>query len=168
MSKTATCALPREAEELLFARVNPTGTSHALTLVVTEDPVTKLLSLTISNPRLEIKNGDKVTWNVSLPLAYDGWEVDIQFKGDRFMDKFAGRARRSVPVPGDILGYTGIFQDSKEPYSVTLVNGTSSVAVPYPSTSTDPTPYLVIDDIGDPPPKGMRRKDLRWGHHRKS
>lgn len=167
MSKTATYALPREAEELLFTKVIPTGTSHTLTLVVTEDPVTKLLSLTISNPRLEIKNGDKVTWNVSLPLAYDGWEVDIQFKGKRFMDRFAAKANRSVPVPGDILGYTGTFQDSKEPYSVTLVNGTSTVTVPYPTSSTDPTPYLVIDDIGDPPPKKMSPKGSRWGYHRK-
>lgn len=166
MSKTGTCTLPREAEAVLFTKVNPTGTSHALTLVVTQDPVTKKFSLTISNPRLEIKNGDKVTWDVSLPDASKSSRVIIKFKGSRIMDTINGPVPgpARVSVPADVLGYTGTFQDSKESYSVTLFDGTTSVVLPYPSTSTDPTPYLVIDDIGDPPPKGMRPRDP---HYRK-
>jgi len=126
--------------------------------------------MTISNPRLEIKNGDKVTWDVALPSTRLGSRVIIQFTGKRVMDTFNGPTLgpARVSVPGDVLGYTGTFQDSKESYSVTLVSGGTPVTVPYPSTSTDPTPYLVIDDIGDPPPKGMRRKDSRWGDYRKS
>jgi len=167
MSQQAAYPLPQKAEEVM-KKVNPTGTSHTLTVTVNDADD----SVEISTGSLEIKNGDKVIWNVILPTGYSSWKPTIQFNGKRFGEKFSAAGAGSGKVEGPILGEPGANQNSEEPYSVLLEkNGSPTKTLKYKKaltplrTFSEPEPLLVIDDIGDPT-MDPGSCDHHWGYRR--
>jgi hypothetical protein len=172
MSKQAIYPLPGETEQT-NVRTNPTGKVHpSLTVTVKSGG-----KVSISTGRLDIKNGDKVIWLVDpLPSEYAGWEPVIQFSGNRFKDRFTPATPGSRRIEKDILGETGVHDDSEEPYDVILEkagDSRSPIKLTYTTALriSAAEPCLVIDQIGDPPvepnpepPKDPR--DHRWGHRR--
>ncbi len=140
-----------------------TGTSHTLTVTVRTDG-----TFGISDSKLRIKNGDKVIWSLGSVKTTE--TPIITFSGTVVRGNISG-TRGHGDVSHEVLKELKTHPLA-EPYSVSLKaeDGTEKKLTYAVSTTTltsalnsDPPPptepYLMIDNIGDPPGGGTGPKD---------
>jgi hypothetical protein len=137
----------------------PSGQSHEWELTLNLSSK----SVKVSSEKPPIDNGDKAVWKITM------WENDVKipnrgivtidFDGTLATDSFSSSAGGSE-VGGDVLEEIKSIPVSVI-YSVYHTDNGTKTLLEWDSAT--PSPCLVIDRIGEPPP--CRDPKGRWGYH---